>query len=89
MLISRLPCPQAIPSPPPPPPFGVSSSRLSLASLALRLPRWYAVALFFWVRAIYESSDGNAESLHILTSASISLIFSTTDICENSVQNVN
>lgn len=34
------------PPPPPPPEVGVSSSRLSLASLALSWPRWYEVALF-------------------------------------------
>jgi hypothetical protein len=43
------------PAPPPPPlELGVSSSRLSLASLALSCPRWYDVALFFCVRAICE-----------------------------------
>mmetsp|Transcript_14268 Transcript_14268/g.17990 ORF Transcript_14268/g.17990 Transcript_14268/m.17990 type:complete len:254 (+) Transcript_14268:688-1449(+) len=52
------------PSPPPPEEeFSTRSSLRSLASLAFSVPRWYSVALFFWVRAI---------------SASISFIFSIT-----------
>ena len=45
------------PSPglPPPPLLGLMISCLSLASLALSRPRWYAVALFFCVRAISDS----------------------------------
>lgn len=42
------------PGPPPPPPLGVMSSLRSLARRALSRPRWWAVALFFWVRAIYQ-----------------------------------
>ncbi len=34
---------------------GACSSVLSLASLALSCPRWYSVALFFWVRLISNS----------------------------------
>lgn len=42
---------------PPPPPLddGVSSSRLSFASLALSWPKWKLVALFFCVLAISSS----------------------------------
>lgn len=40
------------PVPPPLPPFGVISSLRSLAKRAFSRPRWWAVALFFWVRAI-------------------------------------
>jgi len=47
--------------PPPPPPEGEINSRRNLANFALSTPKWYEVALFFWVRAI---------------SASISAIFS-------------
>ena len=52
-------------APPPPPPDGSISSRRSLASLALSIPKWPAVALFFCVRAI---------------SASISAILLSTDM---------
>ncbi len=46
----------ALPSPVPPPwDFGVMSSLLSFASLALSMPKWPAVALFFCVRAISAS----------------------------------
>lgn len=46
-----------IPSPagPPPPPLGVMSSLLSLARRALSRPKWWAVALFFCVLAIYNN----------------------------------
>ena len=45
--------------------MGCMSSLRSLASFALSVPKWYDVALFFWVLAI---------------SVSISLIFSRIDI---------
>ena len=34
------------------PPVGSINYRFNLASLALRSPKWYAVALFFWVLSI-------------------------------------
>lgn len=40
------------PPPPPPPPVGIKSSLFNFASLAFSWPKWYEVALFFWVLAI-------------------------------------
>jgi hypothetical protein len=40
----------------------VISSRRNLASFALRRPKWPAVALFFWVRAICEGNHFLSEA---------------------------
>lgn len=50
------------PVPLPPPPFGVISSRRSLARRAFNSPKWWAVALFFWVRAIWNRGGGESGS---------------------------
>ena len=60
-LLTSKPSPlEAPPPPPPPPPGGSSNSRRSLASLALSMPRWPEVALFFWVLAICRGGQEGA-----------------------------